>query len=1016
MRRHMFVRSAVAVAAALGVVTSAVPAIAATGESGGSGEVVLPAGARYLPRKDQVVEAGANGYAHYQEGASGILWTDYRTGEAQQLHGYASPAWGEHSGLRAKTAVAADGRRQVVISNVVGGTTTVDLPQGYIWTSAYTADSVVAYRPTADRMVSGVSVFQVVDGKTVEHPVENLPPNMGGPRNGPLLRAGEQDPNGALFSVARPDGKSADYFMDYGTRTLRPLPDDFKRDYVVLGKNHILTYDRGNPELRTLRRDDPSATTVKIPMPKAAGNEQDYARFGVVGDWIVFRWSLDVNTAKYVQGNRLWAMPVTGGTPRELLPYAAAEITPAPDGSVLVTGGTGAKDWAVRRVTAGADGSPALTTVRNVPPVTAQIEGIALGAGTLSYFSTADANPLMALYERQVALTGAPEATDPVVRSLVLRGGKAPQALGNGRTAYVDGQMLVSPTAPGTLQAVRLGEDARLNDAFGHYVLGWTPGRNHFGDLATGHDDPDLLNDGNAAALWGNTLWRGRFKPRTHKVEAYDLKAERVVETLDIDCSNELQALGRWIYWSCGPDSSGVLDRTTKKSIAVPGGDVLLGDGFTVRHDHTTHKLILTDFSKGAGTAPTSSELGELRDAPAASPYDRRLNWTVDKFGDRIAYIDDEQRVHIKPLNVPRSPLALLDSDAGSQLRTLPAGDAQPWRGSWQLSQAPADWHITVTDAAGRLVRKIHGRQQGISLAAEWDGTTDTGQAVTSGRYTWTLQADNGDGTGMRKVASGAITAYGHATAYRDLDGDGFGELLGITPDGGADLRLGNGRGGVDGKLSGTSWRSATAAAPFGDFNGDRCNDVVVRVASGELRVYAPGCGRPLTSTAPYTRIGGGWNVYDALTSPGDLTGDGRADLIAREASTGDLYLYADNGAQNFKPRVKIGNGWKGYTLTGAGDVNGDGKADLLARDTSGVMWLYPGTGKGTLGTRIKVGGGWQVYNALVGAGDLNGDGKPDLLARGTDGVLWSYAGDGKGNFAGRQRIGGGWQMYKYLF
>ncbi|PKV86610.1 FlgD-like protein [Streptomyces sp. TLI_146] len=1014
----MFVRSAVAGAAALGVVTSAVPAIAATGEPGDSGEVVLPAGARYLPRKDQLVEAGASGYVHYQEGASGKLWTDYRTGETQQLREYARPRYDEHSGLRAKPSAAADGTHQVAISGVAGGTTTVDLPPGYVWTRAYTADSVVAYRSTADRMVSAVSVFQVVDGKTIEHPVENLPQNMGGPGNGPLLLAREQDPNGALFSVAQPDGKSADYFMDYGTRTLRPLPADFKKGYVVLGRNHILTYDRGNPQLRTLRRDDPSARTVTVPMPKATGNEQDYASFGVVGDWVVFRRGLDVSAEQYVQGNKLWAMPVTGGTPRELLPYADEDITPAPDGSFLVTGGTGPKDWAVRQVTAGADGTPTLDVVRKVPPVTAQIDGIALGAGTLSYFSTADANPLMALYERQVTLTGAPEATAPVVRSLVLSGGKLPQAMGNGRTAYVDGQMLVSPTAPGTMQAVRLGEDARLDDAFGHYVLGRTPGRDHFGDLATGQDDPALLNDVNSAALWGNTLWRVRFMSGASKVEAYDLKAKRVVETLDIGCSaNELQALGRWIYWSCGPDSAGVLDRTTNKSIAVPGGDVLLGDGFTVRHDHTAKKLTLTDFSKGAGSTPTTSELGDLSVLTTGSdPYDRRVNWTVDKFGDRVAYVDEEQRVHIKPLHVPRSPLALLDSDAASWLRTLPAGKAQPWRGSWQLSQAPADWHITVTDAAGRLVRKIGGHRQGISLTAEWDGTTDTGEAVTGGRYTWTLHADNGDGTGMRKVTSGAITAYGYATTYRDFDGDGFGELLGITPDGVADLRLGDGRGGVDGKLSGASWRSATAAAPFGDFNGDRCNDVVVRVASGELRVYTPGCGQPLTSSAPYTRIGGGWNIYDTLTSPGDLTGDGRADLLAREASTGDLYLYADNGARNFKARVKIGRGWTGYTLAGAGDMNGDGKADLLARDASGVLWLYPGTGTGALAPRVKVGGGWQVYNALVGAGDLNGDGKPDLLARDNSGVLWSYAGNGKGNFAGRQRIGGGWQMYKYLF
>jgi hypothetical protein len=79
-------------------------------------------------------------------------------------------------------------------------------------------------------------------------------------------------------------------------------------------------------------------------------------------------------------------------------------------------------------------------------------------------------------------------------------------------------------------------------------------------------------------------------------------------------------------------------------------------------------------------------------------------------------------------------------------------------------------------------------------------------------------------------------------------------------------------------------------------------------------------------------------------------------------------------------------------------DFTGDGKADLLARDHAGVLWLYPGTGRANApyGTRVKVSGGWNAYTTLVASGDLTGDGHDDLVARDTAGRLWLYRGTGQ--------------------
>lgn len=37
--------------------------------------------------------------------------------------------------------------------------------------------------------------------------------------------------------------------------------------------------------------------------------------------------------------------------------------------------------------------------------------------------------------------------------------------------------------------------------------------------------------------------------------------------------------------------------------------------------------------------------------------------------------------------------------------------------------------------------------------------------------------------------------------------------------------------------------------------------------------------------------IAAGWNQYKWLSSPGDLAGDGRPDLVAWNASNGNLYV-----------------------------------------------------------------------------------------------------------------------------
>ncbi|MGI5224378.1 FG-GAP-like repeat-containing protein [Actinoallomurus sp. CA-142502] len=197
--------------------------------------------------------------------------------------------------------------------------------------------------------------------------------------------------------------------------------------------------------------------------------------------------------------------------------------------------------------------------------------------------------------------------------------------------------------------------------------------------------------------------------------------------------------------------------------------------------------------------------------------------------------------------------------------------------------------------------------------------------------------------------------------------------------------------------------------ASLGDLTGDGTADVVATErATGKLWLY-PG---PTLDAANRRLVGtGGWNGMTELTGIGDLTGDGKSDLVAVQKSDGTLWLYP-GGTNALGTRIKIGNsGWTGMKdLTGIGDLTGDGKPDLIAaKKSDGTLWLYPGASK-AVGTRIKIGtGGWNGMNKLVGVKDITGDGKPDLIAvRISDGTLWVYPGASKA-LGTRKELGSGW-------
>lgn len=145
---------------------------------------------------------------------------------------------------------------------------------------------------------------------------------------------------------------------------------------------------------------------------------------------------------------------------------------------------------------------------------------------------------------------------------------------------------------------------------------------------------------------------------------------------------------------------------------------------------------------------------------------------------------------------------------------------------------------------------------------------------------------------------------------------------------------------------------------------------------------------------------------------PGDMTGDGRPDLVAIDTA-GQLRLYEGQGNGTVKwPHGIIGTGgWSGATISHRGDFTGDGTEDVLAR-VGDSLWVYPNRGYGRLSGRIAVGGtGWSTVSQVVSVGDITGDGYPDVVAIRSS-QLYLYEGDParKPALSGPRLIGtGGW-------
>ncbi len=346
-----------------------------------------------------------------------------------------------------------------------------------------------------------------------------------------------------------------------------------------------------------------------------------------------------------------------------------------------------------------------------------------------------------------------------------------------------------------------------------------------------------------------------------------------------------------------------------------------------------------------------------------------------------------------------------------------------PWRA--ESDQAGANFGYALAGAGD-----VNGDGYADVIIGAWkydNGQTDEGRATVyygsasglSATPAWTAESNQ------------ASAYFGSSVGTAgDVNGDGFSDVIvgapnydnGQTDEGRATVYYGSAAG-----LSATAnWTMesnqassffGTSVGTAGDVNADGYSDVIIGAPKfdngqgdeGRAFVYH-GSAAGLSLTANWTAESnqGGANFGTAVSTAGDVNGDGYSDVIvgaplydngAQDEGMVFLYYGSSTGLAATQAWTEEGEqvgAHLGMWVAPGGDVNGDGYADFCA----GAI-LYDATtpvltdaGLATVNYGSATGPRWDVWDfalgadqagahmgqAVAGGGDVNGDGFGDLI------------------------------------
>ncbi|HET6353976.1 FG-GAP and VCBS repeat-containing protein, partial [Streptomyces sp.] len=263
-------------------------------------------------------------------------------------------------------------------------------------------------------------------------------------------------------------------------------------------------------------------------------------------------------------------------------------------------------------------------------------------------------------------------------------------------------------------------------------------------------------------------------------------------------------------------------------------------------------------------------------------------------------------------------------------------------------------------------------------------------------------------GTLGRLAARG--TEFGASPVARDLDGDGFTDLAVTVSTDADDPRGTVVLWGSSAGLSGGTTLPGGSGLYGGDFDGDGRADLLLDNYYGSRRLDGDG---PTVLYGPLSRGGKarrkdslgthGWgdNIVPRAITVGDLTGDGRDDIVTSQGfeemqERGRFFEGDEDGLKRHRDDLDS------YSANGViADFDGDGYGDLVVHDVGmvsensesrpGELRVFRGSdsGPGSRAQRITQGSlglpdlderaGGYGFGDVLAAADVNGDGYADL-------------------------------------